>query len=79
MKTHEEFIKEMQEKHPNIKIVGTYAGSANKIEWLCSSCGESQFSLPSNLLKPEATGLCRKCFLYRRHQQQQIHSKELQL
>lgn len=63
MKTHEEFIKEMQEEHQHIKIVGTYTGSANKIEWLCSNCGESQFSLPSNLLKPEATGLCRKCFL----------------
>ena len=63
MKSHEEFTKEMREKHPNIRIVGTYTGSANKIEWLCSSCGEIQSSLPSNLLKPEATGLCRKCFL----------------
>lgn len=63
MKSHEEFIKEMQEKHPDIKIVGTYTGSANKIEWLCSNCGARQSSLPSNLLNPEATGLCRKCRL----------------
>lgn len=61
-KTHEDFIAEMRIKHPNIRIVGTYTGCYNKIEWLCSGCGESQFSLPGNLLKPEATGLCRKCF-----------------
>ena len=62
MKTHEQFIQEMKLKHPGIVIVGTYQGTANKIEWICSNCGEHQFTLPQNLLKPEATGLCRKCF-----------------
>ena len=62
MKTHEDFIKEMHVKHPSITIIGTYNGTNNKIEWVCSNCGEHQFSLPQNLLKPNATGLCRKCF-----------------
>lgn len=62
MKPHEQFIQEMKLKHPGIAIVGTYQGTANKIEWICSNCGEHQFTLPQNLLKPEATGLCRKCF-----------------
>lgn len=62
MKTHEEFIRKMEQRHPRIKIVGTYQGTANKIEWICSNCGKHQFSLPLNLLKKDATGLCRKCF-----------------
>ena len=62
MKTHEDFIEEMHIKHPDITIVGTYNGTNNKIEWVCSNCGVHQFSLPQNLLKPDATGLCRKCF-----------------
>ena len=76
MKSHEEFTKEMREKHPNIRIVGTYTGSANKIEWLCSSCGEIQSSLPSNLLKPEATGLCRKCFLLQQAENRKKSNEE---
>lgn len=43
MKTHEEFINEMQINHPNIIVVGTYCGTRRKIEWVCSNCGEHQY------------------------------------
>ena len=79
MKTHEEFIQEMTQKHPEIKVLGTYQGYRNKIEWVCSNCGNHQFSLPQNLLKKEATGLCRKCFnLMLASSRQKTHEQFLQ-
>ena len=35
-KTHEEFIKEMEVKNPNIKVLGEYTGCKNKIKVMCS-------------------------------------------
>ena len=61
-KTHEKFIKEMKEKHPNIKITSMYINNKTKVECSCNICKERWSALPSNLL--QKTG-CPKCAITR--------------
>ena len=38
-KTHQEFIKEMQIKHPNLTILSEYYNSQTRIKYRCNKCG----------------------------------------
>ena len=58
IRTHEEFIKEMKIKNPNIEILGTYINTQTKIKCRCLIDGYTWDVIPNNLLK--GTG-CRKC------------------
>ena len=81
-KTHEEFIKELQEKHPenfnNIEILGEYKGIETKISCKCKICGYGENGdwnpTPHSLLKGSG---CRKCFATRITKTNEDFIKEL--
>ena len=57
-KTHEEFIKEMNEINPNIEILGEYITSKTPIECRCKIDGYEWTPRPNDLLN---SGGCPKC------------------
>ena len=63
-KTHEQFIQEMQEKMPHIKVLGTYEKSNVKVKVQCEKCSHIWESRPSNLLHgfgcPSCAGTIKK-------------------
>lgn len=57
-KSHDDFIKEIQNINSNIEILGTYTGSKNKIKCKCLIDGCEWDALPSHLLKGHGCPLC---------------------
>lgn len=57
-KTHEEFVKEMGVKNPNIEILGKYNGAKHKILCRCMICNCQWYATPDNLLYGKG---CPKC------------------
>jgi hypothetical protein len=49
-KSHEEFVKEMYEKHPHIKVLGIYETSIIPIEFYCTQHNFKFLSTPANML-----------------------------
>lgn len=72
-KSHKEFIKEMKDINPNIKIVDRYINSRTKVECKCSICGCVWNVLPSNLLKgrgcPDCAKKSREIFRRKTHEE----------
>ena len=60
-KTHEEFIKEVAIKNPNVKVLGKYIADDIKIEFQCNNpdCGYSWFTTPDKIIH-KLTG-CPEC------------------
>lgn len=58
-KTHEDFIKEMDIKHPSIKVLGIYISNSTKIQCECKICNHTWCSTPNNLLS--AGEGCPRC------------------
>lgn len=58
LKTHDQFVNEMMNISPNIKIIGKYKNARSKIECECLIDGYHWFATPDNLLR--GTG-CPKC------------------
>lgn len=67
-KTHEHFIKEMSELHPNIEVLGKYANAYTKILCRCKIDGYEWYATPYNLLSNKG---CPKCgnILKKTHEQ----------
>lgn len=65
-KTHEDFVEEMKEIHPNIEIVGRYENANKKIAVRCITCGFEWQGVPANMLAGDG---CRKCGTKKAHQQ----------
>lgn len=59
-KTHEEFINEVKNTHPNIIILDVYKNAKTKIKCKCSICGNEWEITPSNLLKGKGCYECTK-------------------
>lgn len=59
-KTHEEFVKELFEKHPNIEVCEQYINTDTKIKVMCKVCGNIYSVRPIDLLRSKSTG-CPKC------------------
>lgn len=57
-KTHDEYVKEVSIKNPNVDIIGTYINSNTKIAHKCVVCGHTWESFPFNILKGSG---CPKC------------------
>ena len=57
-KTHKQFIEEMNEINPNIKILGHYIDAKTKIECECKIDGYKWEAEPTNLLQKKG---CPKC------------------
>ena len=49
-KTHEQFVKEMVVKHPNILVLGKYINNSTKIQCQCNICNNIWYTVPNNLL-----------------------------
>ena len=49
-KTHEEFVAQLKNINPNIKILGKYIGAKHKIECRCKVCNNKWSTTPDHLL-----------------------------
>lgn len=56
--THNWFIEQMHNKHPDIKVLGVYSGLKNKLLCECTTCGWHWRPTPTNLLQGAG---CPKC------------------
>lgn len=57
-KTHEEFIKELQNINPNISILGRYINSKTKIKCICKIDDYTWYGRPDQLLQNHGCPLC---------------------
>ena len=63
-KTHEDFLEEMKQLHPNIKVISKYQNSNLRILVECLVCGYKWNAVPANLLSGDG---CRKCGTKKAH------------
>lgn len=74
-KTHEKFIEEMEQLHPNIEVLSNYINSQTKLKCRCKICGYEWMVKPNTLLN--GCG-CGKCYgLYRTNDDFKKQLKEL--
>ena len=64
-KTHEQFVQEMLEIQPTVKIIGQYVGSNTKVDVECLECGRQWSSVAYSLLLGNG---CKPCNLRRGRQ-----------
>ena len=57
-KTHEEFIKELEEINPNIEILGKYVNNRTKIKCRCKLDGYEWETIPDTLLRDSGCPIC---------------------
>lgn len=60
IKTHEQFLLEIEEKHPNIKILGEYKNSTSPILCRCKNDGNQWYSTPNRLLSGSGCPMCNE-------------------
>ena len=58
LKTHSQFLCEMQDINPNIEILGEYKGSHTKIKYRCKVCETISEQTPTVMLQGHG---CQKC------------------
>ena len=59
-RTEDEFLKEMQERFPTIRVISKYIRTAVKVDFACSVCGYHWTAIPDTLLNNKNSG-CPKC------------------
>ena len=59
-KTHEQFVKELQETNPSIEVLGTYQTALTQIQVRCSLCGKIWETKPNSLLSGNGCPECGK-------------------
>ena len=59
-RTHEEFIKLMQNTHPNIEVLGTYVTSNTKIKVRCKLDEYEWETRPKDLLRGHGCPKCKR-------------------
>ena len=61
MKTHEQYVRQLEEKHNGrITCIGVYRGGTVEIEHFCNICKRKWLAKPENLVRTRASG-CRLC------------------
>lgn len=55
-------IKKIEQKHPNIKVIGEYVNAHTKLKFKCLQCGNIDDKTPTNLLKND--NACSFCSRY---------------
>lgn len=73
-KTNDDFVKELNQKLPNIKPLDNYINAVTKIRFKCSICGEEFLSKPNTILS--STYGCPKCSMREGHNKQKLKGKE---
>ncbi len=71
--THEEFIKRVLEKCPQIEICQNYINAHTKIKVKCKKCNREYLCFPCNLLKGYG---CQKCSMKELANQKALKAKE---
>ena len=74
-KTNEEFLNEMHEKHPKIKVKGLYYSAFEKVECECLVCGNIWDAVPKEMTGKKLRG-CPKCGISRRNDAHRISNEE---
>ena len=74
-KTNEEFLNEMHEKHPEIKVRGLYRGAFEKVECECLNCGNVWDAVPKEMTGKKLRG-CPRCGISKRNESHRISNKE---
>ena len=59
-KTNEEFIREMKNINPNIKILGSYSNAHTKVDYQCLIDNNIWCATPNNLLQGKGCPVCAK-------------------
>lgn len=75
-KSHEEFICEMNEKHPTIKVLGRYVNAQTKIEVLCLVCNHKWKPKPMSLINIGSG--CKQCYLKSKPKSHADYIKDVQ-
>ena len=57
-KTHEEFILQLHNINPNVKVLGNYSKAIAPVLCECKICGYQWPGIPNNLLRGEGCGQC---------------------
>lgn len=68
-KTHEEFVRQLTEVNSDIKILGTYFDSREKIELECLICGHKWKTMPSHALQGKGCPECARNRITKTHEQ----------
>ena len=58
-KTHKQFVAEMKQINPNIKVVGKYINNATKIKCRCLKCNQEWYVTPAHLISNTGCPYCR--------------------
>lgn len=58
-KTHEEYVKEVEIKNPNVEVVGTYIDSKTNIDHRCKKHDIIWSAKPGNILNGNGCRLCK--------------------
>ena len=58
-KTHEEYVRDLAEKNPNLEVIGVYVDSQTEITHKCKICGSIFDVSPHNTLQPH--NVCKEC------------------
>lgn len=72
-KTHDEFVKELEQTNPNIKVIGTYINATTKIKCECKIDSYIWEAVPNNLLKGKG---CPKCGIKSRSEKRRMSQDE---
>ena len=63
-KTHEQFVQELSLNNPKVKVLGRYVNAKTKVSVMCTVCGSTWQSSPTNLSRgsgcPSCAGNTRK-------------------
>lgn len=60
LKSHNDFILDIQRISPSIKIINTYQGNTTKIECICKICGNIWTTLANNLIAGKGCPECKR-------------------
>ena len=71
-KSHKEFVNELKEKNPNIRVIGQYQTAKDKIECECLICNTHWLATPNKLLLGRGCPVCgeKKCRISKRIKQE---------
>ncbi|QFJ53779.1 zinc-ribbon domain-containing protein [Pseudobutyrivibrio xylanivorans] len=59
-KSHEQLLRELEEKNPNIKLLGDYVGNHTPIKAMCKKHGVIWETTPGSLLRGSGCKICRQ-------------------
>ena len=61
-KTHEEYVKELRHKFPNLEVIGRYVSDSKRIRVRCRVCGHERQAIANSLLRQNKGGAnCPNC------------------